>query len=369
MIHPPRLRLLPALLAVMVWVTLAAPAAAHELGVYQAYATFLKDGTYRVELVFDEEHVPPGVEGGPAGETRYGPIRELDGDLDQRLGRFIHGLVDGARISFDGRPANPAAALVSDPGAPPGRVTVRLAGPIPGGARAFSWSDSAALGSYPLILQTEGEESSAWRWLEAGEASTFTLDAAVVPPTRAEVARLYLGLGFTHIVPLGLDHILFVLGIYLLSRRLKPVLLQATAFTIAHTLTLGLTLYGVVSLPTRVVEPLIALSIVYVAVENLLSPELRRSRLLLVFGFGLLHGMGFAGVLRELGVPRSELLTALVSFNLGVEAGQLAVILMAFLALGLPFGSHAWYRRRVVIPLSCLIAAVGLYWSIQRAFF
>ncbi|HVR99633.1 MAG TPA: HupE/UreJ family protein [Thermoanaerobaculia bacterium] len=343
---------------------------AHELGVVQTYATFEKAGTYQIDLVFDEEHLPPGKTGGPAGETRYGPIQGLAGDLDRRLGRFLHDLVDGAAPAFDGKAVTPRAAIATRPDDPTGRVVVRLSGAIPGGARSFTWSNSLAVGSSPLILKNEGDEGTVWRWLEPGETSPpFALADAVVPPTRAEVARLYLGLGFTHILPKGLDHILFVLGIYLLSRRVKPVLLQATAFTVAHTLTLALTLYGVISLSPAIVEPLIALSIVYVAVENVLTPELRPSRLALVFAFGLLHGMGFAGVLAELGLPRSEFLTALVSFNVGVEAGQLAVIALAFLAIGLPFSDRAWYRRRVVVPLSCLIAAVGLYWSIQRVFF
>jgi hypothetical protein len=117
------------------------------------------------------------------------------------------------------------------------------------------------------------------------------------------------------------------------------------------------------------VEPLIALSIVFVAVENILTPELRPSRIALVFAFGLLHGLGFAGVLSSLGLPRSEFLTALLSFNLGVEGGQLTVIALATLLLGLPFRNRGWYRQRVVVPASCLIAAVGLYWSVQRVFF
>jgi hypothetical protein len=136
--------------------------------------------------------------------------------------------------------------------------------------------------------------------------------------------------------------------------------------TVAHTLTLGLSIYGLVSLPPFIVEPLIALSIVFVAVENILTPELRPSRIALVFAFGLLHGLGFAGVLSQLGLPRSEFLTALLSFNFGVEGGQLAVIGLATLLLGLPFRHRDWYRQRVVVPASCLIAAVGLYWSVQR---
>jgi hypothetical protein len=137
-------------------------------------------------------------------------------------------------------------------------------------------------------------------------------------------------LGYTHILPKGTDHILFVLGIFLLSTRWRPILAQVTAFTVAHTITLGLTIYGIVSLSPRIVEPLIALSIVYVAVENVVTPELRPWRVALVFAFGLLHGMAFAGVLSQLGLPRTEFLTALLCFNAGVELGQLSVILGAF---------------------------------------
>ena len=152
----------------------------------------------------------------------------------------------------------------------------------------------------------------------------------------------------------------------LLSTRGGPLLAQVTAFTIAHTLTLGLSVYGVVSLPRSVVEPLIAVSIAYVAVENILTPHLKPWRTLVVFGFGLLHGLGFAGVLQEVGLPRSQLLPALASFNVGVELGQLTVIAVAFLAVGVWGHSRSWYRPRVVIPASATIAVVGLFWTVQR---
>jgi hypothetical protein len=366
-----RLRGAP-LAAVFTLLLHAIPAArAHELGKVQVYATFLKDGTYRIDVPIDPEHLTPGDMGGPAGETRYGSIAGLTPEVDRRFGTFLRSFVDGAALSFDGRPVEPRIEVAPpDPDAPLGRTTLRLHGPIPGGARAFTWKDAMAVGSYPLVLQNEGDEAAVWQWLEKDAANPpFSLAKAVVPPTRMEVVRLYLKLGFTHILPEGPDHILFVLGIFLLSRRLKPILQQVTAFTVAHTLTLGLSIYGVVSLPPSIVEPLIALSIVFVAVENILTPELRPSRIALVFAFGLLHGLGFAGVLSQLGLPRSEFLTALVSFNLGVEGGQLAVIGLATLLVGLPFRQRGWYRQRVVVPASCLIAAVGLYWSIQRVFF
>jgi len=347
---------------------------AHELGKIQVYATFLKDGTYRIDIPVDPSHLWPGDKGGTAGATRYGPIVGLTPAVDQRLGKFLRTLTDNATVLFDNAPAKPRVEIVP-PAAddPPERVTLRLRRPIPAGSRTFNWKEEGALGrlgTYPLILQIEGEESSTWQWLDAGATSPgFSLANAAVPPTRSAVVRQYLALGFTHIVPAGPDHILFVLGIFLLSRRLKPILQQVTAFTVAHTLTLALSIYGVVRLSPSIVEPLIALSIVFVAVENILVPELKPSRIALVFSFGLLHGLGFAGVLSEMGLPRSEFLTALLSFNLGVEGGQLAVISVAFLLVGLPFRRQAWYRQRVVVPVSCLIAAVGLYWSVQRVFF
>ncbi len=175
----------------------------------------------------------------------------------------------------------------------------------------------------------------------------------------------YLILGFEHILPLGLDHILFILGLFLLSRELKPLILQVSAFTLAHTLTLGLTMYGVISPPAHIVEPLIALSICYIAVENILTKRLTPWRPLVIFGFGLLHGMGFAGVLGELGIPEGSFVNALVSFNIGVELGQLFVIGLAFLCVRF-FYAFPWYRPFIVEPASLVIAAIGAYWTVER---
>lgn len=356
------MRFLTALLVLLI----VPAASAHELGKIQVYATFQKDGTYRIDIPIDEDHLT-SEDAGSGGD----PLPGLGPAVDRKAGRLLRALAQGARAAFDGEVVEPEVRISPpDPEAPPARVaTLRFEGPIPGGIRAFTWSQATNLGSYPLVLQNEGDETSVWQWLEGTATSPpFQLAADVAPLTRWGVVRQYLTLGFTHILPKGLDHILFVLGLFLLSRRLKPLLLQVTAFTVAHTVTLAMTIYGVVSLPPSVVEPLIALSIVYVAVENLFTRELHPWRVALVFAFGLLHGMGFAGVLSELGLPRSEFLPALIAFNVGVEAGQLAVIALAFLAVGL-FRDRSWYRRAVVVPASCLIAAVGLYWSVQRVFF
>jgi HupE / UreJ protein len=236
---------------------------------------------------------------------------------------------------------------------------------MPRDATRLRWLYGLVADPYPLeIRQPDG--SSAVEWIEGTNWSgVIDLSTSFTRPTRLEIAALYLRLGYTHILPKGLDHILFVLGLFLLTPRWRPLLLQVTAFTVAHSITLGLSIYGLVSLPSRVVEPLIALSIAYVAIENLFTRELKPWRLALVFMFGLLHGLGFAGVLRDLGLPRDEFLTALVTFNLGVEGGQLTVIAAAALAAA-PVVRREWYHRRVIVPACLAIAAVGLYWSAAR---
>src|SRR5579862_5556970 len=174
--------------------------------------------------------------------------------------------------------------------------------------------------------------------------------------SKADAAIIYLEIGYQHILPQGFDHILFVLSLFLLSPKLKPVLLQATAFTIAHSVTLALAMYHVITPPTQIIEPLIAISIVYVALENIFSPRLKPSRIGVVFLFGLVHGMGFAGALGQLGLPQDHYLLALVMFNLGVELGQITVIILAFLLVGKWFGKKPYYRKLVVIPASVIIA-------------
>ena len=187
--------------------------------------------------------------------------------------------------------------------------------------------------------------------------------------SKTDAAILYLQLGFKHIVPLGFDHILFVLSLFLLSPKLKPVLWQATAFTVAHSITLGLAMFKVITPSPAIVEPIIALSIMYVALENILSPSLKKSRIGIVFLFGLVHGMGFANALNSLGLPQNSYLTSLIMFNVGVELGQLAVILSAFFLFGKWFGNKPYYRKAIVIPLSILITIMAGYWTVERLFF
>jgi hypothetical protein len=180
------------------------------------------------------------------------------------------------------------------------------------------------------------------------------------------VVGFYLKLGIEHIIPNGLDHILFVVGLCLLSTKLKTILWQATAFTVAHSVTLALSMKGVITLPSAIVEPIIALSILFVALENILLSELKAGRIVVVFLFGLIHGLGFASALNEIGLPRNQFLTSILSFNIGVEMGQVVVIAFVFVFLIFPFGKKQLYRKWLVFPLSAIIALVAIWWVIER---
>lgn len=198
-----------------------------------------------------------------------------------------------------------------------------------------------------------------------------------VPPTAEErtvwdTVSLYVRLGYEHILPKGLDHILFVLALFLASTRLRSLIAQITAFTVAHTITLGLAASGLVTAPSDIVEPLIALSIAFVAIENLFFKNMTRWRPFVVFAFGLFHGLGFASVLLELGLPQGHFAPALLSFNIGVELGQLTVIALALvpalLLQRLLKREHVehLYRPIVVVPASLCIAVIGAFWAIER---
>ncbi|MBK7159661.1 MAG: HupE/UreJ family protein [Ignavibacteria bacterium] len=187
--------------------------------------------------------------------------------------------------------------------------------------------------------------------------------------TRAEIGWVYLQMGFTHILPYGLDHILFIFGIYLLSPNLKTVLIQATAFTIAHTITLTLSTYDVISFNSAIIEPVISISIMIIAIENIFAKEIKPWRVIVIFIFGLIHGLGFASALKDLGLPKSEFVTALVTFTAGVELGQVTVILAAYYLIGKWFATKNWYHSRVVTSFSIMIAIIAMYWTVERIWY
>lgn len=180
-----------------------------------------------------------------------------------------------------------------------------------------------------------------------------------------DTATLYAKLGFEHILPMGLDHLAFVLALILASSALKPLIIQISLFTLAHSITLILSVMGIITLEGIWIEVAIAASIVFVAIENIFIQTIKLWRALIVFCFGLLHGLGFAGALSDLGVPDNHFFSALVGFNVGVELGQLTFALIVYLLL-FKFIKKEWYKSFIVIPGSLAIAAIGLYWVIER---
>jgi len=343
------------------------PCDAHEIGTTRVSVLFQQGQTFDIQIATDATALVDKLE---ASTGRTSPTDLGTAGLNTLLMGFDGKFRQRVKIAFDGFEVRPAIAYSVAPGSGAGAgavAMIRLTGQIPPSAGHFEWTYSWTFASYSLSLRNAESQSPTTVWLEGGESSApFALTALPPPVNRLGTARRYLVLGFTHILPNGLDHMLFVLGIYLLSRRARSVLTQVSAFTVAHSITLGLSLYGLVTVSPRIVEPMIALSIAYVAIENIFLSELKPRRIALVFAFGLLHGMGFAGALRDVGLPRSEFVTALVTFNVGVEAGQLAVIGTAFALVGWYCSNRTWYRNRIVVPLSILIACTAVYWTIER---
>lgn len=236
-------------------------------------------------------------------------------------------------------------------------------------------------GHGPLVLRQNGVDEPFTGYIDPGTSSDDISLRGGGQMTGWQTFVAYIPVGFDHILPQGLDHILFVLGLFFLSTQLRALLWQVSAFTLAHTVTLALGALGLVNIPGSIVEPLIAASIVYVAVENIFASGLSRWRPMVIFGFGLLHGLGFASVLGEFGLPEGQFIPALISFNVGVELGQLTVIAMAFVVLWLatqatkiahlsedetPVQTRAVMARAVSITGSLLIAIIAAYWVIER---
>lgn len=354
------------LAALTLW---AAAPRAHDLERTTVHLDVAADGAFTLRLAHDPSWLLLRMESF-APDHGTGTSTSDAAARDARLQALAPQIIDRVVLFVDGAEARPVTAEYTPPPdtVPDGQFALAsytLRGQLPPSARGLRWYYGLVADPYPLTV-TIADGSSVTEWVQGDAWSTaLPLGGPFVRPGVWPRLREYLGLGYTHILPKGLDHILFVLGLFLLRARWRPVLAQVTTFTVAHSLTLGLAMYGVVSLPSRVVEPLIALSIVYVAIENLRTQTLTPWRIALVFMFGLLHGLGFAGVLTGLALPRADFALGLLGFNLGVEAGQLTVIAGAALLVGW-WRHRPWYHPRVVVPASLLIAAVGLYWTVVR---
>ena len=226
-------------------------------------------------------------------------------------------------------------------------------------------------GMDPALCAALAEMNSAEGELSQTELAPI-LDASGNERSFMSTAGLYITIGIGHILPYGADHILFVLAVFLASVRLKALIWQISAFTVAHTATLALAASGVITPSSALVEPLIAFTIAFVAIENLVFKDMTRWRPFVVFCFGLIHGLGFAGFFGELGLPPGQFWSALIGFNVGVEIGQLSVILTAAI-LGVvvrkrlddPDGLQG-YRRWIARPGSLFISLMGLWWGVTR---
>lgn len=252
------------------------------------------------------------------------------------------------------------------------KTQLQATGSIPENVSAVNIRFSPLLGNVILkVVRPEQEIMSAAALSNSYQTRTVNQQLAAnsqLSTTALAIAGDYIYQGFVHILPKGLDHILFVLALFLFAKRRSTLLWQISAFTLAHTLTLALGIYGIISLPGDIVEPLIALSIVYVGLENIYRAKNNKTshtRMPIIFAFGLLHGLGFASVLADVGLPPSQYALSLISFNIGVELGQLTVIALAFISL-LPFRAKGWYQTKLVLALNIAIAIVASYWVIER---
>ena len=370
-------RLLALLCGAVTFTVAANMANAHEIRPAIVTAEFSESGQYKIKVVANIEVLLAGIDPEhddtrDAPEARvYNELRALEANaIEERFRAFAPRWLEGIEIEFDGIRGQPQLDRldIPEPGntALPRRTTIYLTGQTTPGTPAFTWRYAAAFGSSVLRVQRADRNEMTSYWLKDGTRNEPIPVTGAPARSLLDVFSQYLVLGFTHILPFGLDHILFVLGLYLLSTRLEPLLVQVTAFTVAHSITLGLGLYGVIALPASIVEPLIAASIVYIAAENFLTDKLTPWRPYVVVGFGLLHGLGFAGVLHEIGLARSDFVNGLIAFNIGVELGQIVVIAIAFLATGLWFRHRSWYRARIVRPASTGIGCAGAFWLVER---
>ncbi len=177
----------------------------------------------------------------------------------------------------------------------------------------------------------------------------------------------YLWLGFTHVIPMGFDHILFMVNLCFLNTRLRTVVLYCTLFTLAHSITLVLGAMGTLKLSSRLVEPVISFSVLATAVANLIGFNSRKGfRIPLIVLFGLFHGMGFASVLDAAGLSGRSFVLALLFFNGGVELAQVAIVLSGYFLIVRPFSTRPWYQQQVVRPVSAVIACIAMFWTIMR---
>jgi len=321
-----------------------------------SYSDVVIDGTtlsYRIRFA---AHLIPGMSIGADGKTDRRSILAHEAEVVQWLG-------DGIQVLVGGHACEPSLEDVLGPDRRDDLTVVLL-------YQCPSEISSLRIRFHPFdVVQPQFRNivsirrgAHSWSYVFSPEAPLLIFgDAGGSAQAHGGFADFFL-LGVQHILS-GYDHLLFLLALLLLGGSIRHLAGIITAFTIAHSITLGLATLDLFSLPPGPVEVAIAASIVYVAVENLIVSEADH-RWMVTFFFGLVHGFGFAGVLREAGLTAGNTAIPLLAFNLGVEAGQLAVVLptvplLAFLRARLG-------ERNVLIPLSCINIVIGVYWILQR---
>ncbi len=379
-------KILQKLLLLLMIITLGLPASADIVKPALVEISVFSDARVTIEIRTSIEALLTGINGRyrntqeAPNTDAYDALRELEAsDLRQQFVGFHAELLDGVELVVDGAsiPLEIGEITIAPPGYTkvPRASVIHLVGVIPKESISLRWYYPLRFGDQAVRVRQVNEEAgeyhwSGHQWIEDDRPSEpFSLTQVFAKPTFWSVSSPYLSAGFLHIVPKGLDHILFILGIFLMSMQLRPLVLQVTMFTIAHSLTLSLGVFRLVHLQPKVVEPLIALSIAYVAFENLANDRLNRFRLPVIFVFGLLHGLGFASILTEFGLPADLYLAALLWFNVGVEFGQVALLIAAYLAITIWFSDPHVYRRSIVLPGSLLIGGLGAYWTVERVMY
>ncbi len=306
-----------------------------------------------------------------AEAATYDELRALAPDaLASEFEEFWPQMATAITLTADGAPLTPELDnVVVGPTADVEIVrtsTIQFSAPLPADTVnvQFGWAPELGV----LVLRQMDVPSPYDAYLEAGALTDQIALAGGGQATGWQTFVDYIPVGFDHIVPKGLDHILFVLGLFFLAAQFRPLLLQISLFTLAHTITLALAALGYVNVSGDIVEPLIAASIVFIAVENIWARGISRWRPFIIFGFGLLHGLGFASVLGEFGLPEGSFIAGLIGFNIGVEVGQLVVVAVMFLfvwqALRVDDGENEAQRGTI---LYAVLLAVGVGLVVMNA--
>ena len=354
-------------MAALVWITLASCAAAHEvlptigdMEVVDGQLTFSLEGNFESIVAGIDLDGLEDTEAAPEAEI-YDTLRALDPEaFASGVDAYWPEMAEAIVVMVDGVPVDLTLSGIAVPEVGDVEVvrqsTLTFAAELPEGAQAVQIDWPAQYGV--LVLRQMGVDGGWDGYLSGGGLTDPVALSGGNEMSAFEGFTRYIPVGVEHIIPLGLDHILFVLGLFLLAAKMRPLLWQVSAFTLAHTITLALAALGYVTVPGSIVEPIIAASIVYVAVENIFSRGLNPWRPAVIFCFGLLHGLGFASVLGEYGIPDSAFVPALLGFNVGVEIGQLAVIAVAFIIAVLAIRSSEDGKANMGLAIGYLVVAV-----------